>query len=556
MDWLFELHKTQPVAYATGEIALVCLLGMALGSVKFRGLGIGTAGVLFAGLFIGHFTRPVDPDTLNFVKEFGLVLFVFALGLQLGPGFFATLRQQGLRMNGLAAANVLLAAILAPFISLLAGFDPAAVLGIFAGASVNIPALGAATQTLSTLPNITSERLALPALACAVTYPTAIAGSLGVLLLIKRIFHIDPAREAAEIAAKNHRQVEPLERRTLVVNNRNLEGVQLGAVPGRIESCVTISRVRHDGETRIATDATVIRCEDCLTVVGTRAGLDQFERVVGHRCDEDLVIAESGLSSRFVVVTDRDVLGKRVSELNLGARFGIAVTRIRRAGLEMSAVPGLQLQYGDQIQIVGADPDLDKATAIVGNSIKELNEMQFVPFFIGIVLGVILGTVPIAIPGLPQPVRLSLAGGPLIVALLLGRIGRIGRQVWHMPVNTNLAFREFGISLFFAAAGLNAGEHFFATAFSANGLQWLLVGVCVTVIPLVLVGIFARGILKMNFMDLSGLLAGSTTNPPALTFATNFAQSEAPAVAYATVYPLTTVLRILAAQTLAIILFR
>ncbi|MHA3771500.1 putative transporter [Verrucomicrobiota bacterium sgz303538] len=556
MDWLFELHKTQPVAHAVGVLALVCVLGMAIGSLKFRGLGIGTAGVLFAGLVVGHFGDPIDRQTLNFVKEFGLVLFVFALGLQLGPGFFSTLRQQGLRMNGLAAAIVILAAIIAPLIGWLVGFDPAAVLGIFAGASVNIPALGAATQTLSTLPNIASDRLALPALACAVTYPTAIAGSLGVILLIKRIFRIDPAREAAEAAAKNLRKVEPLERRTLVVHNQNLDGMRLDAIPGRVEAGVTVSRVRHNGKTCAATDATAIHREDRLTVVGTQAALDQFERVVGQRCDEDLVLAESGVASRRIVVTDRDVLGRTVDELNLDDRFGVAVTRIRRAGLEMSAVPGLQLQYGDQLQIVGTDADLDRATTAVGNSIKELNETQFIPFFIGIVLGVALGTLPFSIPGLPQPVRLSLAGGPLIVALLLGRVGRIRRQVWHMPANTNQTFREFGISLFFAAAGLSAGAKFFSTAFSAIGLQWLLVGMCVTVIPLVLVGIFARGVLKMNFMDLSGLLAGSTTNPPALTFATNFAQSEAPAVAYATVYPLTTVLRILSAQALAIILFR
>jgi putative transport protein len=222
----------------------------------------------------------------------------------------------------------------------------------------------------------------------------------------------------------------------------------------------------------------------------------------------------------------------------------------------MSAVPGLRLQFGDQAQIVGVPDDLDKAAAAVGNSLKELNETQFIPFFLGITLGVVLGTLPIALPGVPQPIRLGLAGGPLIVALILGRVGRIGRQVWHMPVNTNLAFREFGIALFFAAVGLGAGAKFFATVFSATGLQWLLAGACVTVVPLMLIGIFARAVLKMNFMDLSGLLAGSMTDPPALAFASNIAGSDAPTVAYATVYPLTTLLRILSAQVLAIVLFR
>lgn len=332
--------------------------------------------------------------------------------------------------------------------------------------------------------------------------------------------------------------------------------MRLDAIPGRLESGVTISRVRQENEIRAATDATVIHCGDRIAVVGTRVGLDQFERVIGQRSDEDLVLAESNITFRRVVVTDRSVLGKTVGELDLDDRFGVAVTRITRAGIEMSAVPGLRLQFGDMMQIVGREEDLDKAAAVLGNSIKELNQTHFVPFFIGIVLGVVVGTMPIAFPGVPQPVRLSLAGGPLIVALVLGRIGRIGRQVWHMPVTANLAFREFGIALFFAAVGLSAGPKFFATAFSAIGFQWLLAGACVSVLPLLLIGIFARAVWKMNFMDLSGMLAGSMTNPPALTFATNIGCSDAPNVAYATVYPLTTLLRILSAQVLAIILFR
>jgi putative transport protein len=556
MTWLFELHKTQPVAFAVGMLAFVCVLGMGLGSVKFHGIGLGTSGVLFAGILVGHFGEDVDHHTLEFVKEFGLILFVFTIGLQLGPGFFAALRQQGVKMNALAAAIVVLGALGAPLAGWLAGFDPAAVLGIFSGASTNTPSLGAASQTLGTLPGINPDRLTLPALAYAVTYPTAIAGIIGTLLLLEKILRIDPAREAADFAAKNRRQVEPLERRTLVVTNQNLNGLRLDAVPGRLESRVTVSRVRHGDETHAATDATVIHRDDLLAVIGTPAGLDQFQRVIGHRSDEDLVLAESGVTFRRIVVTDRDVLGKTVGELNLDERFGVAVTRVTRADLEMSAVPGLRLKFGDQLQIVGRDTDLDKAAAAVGNSLKELNETHFIPFFIGITLGVALGTMPIPFPGLPQPIKLGLAGGPLIVALILGRLGRIRRQVWHMPVNTNLAFREFGIALFFAAVGLSAGTKFFATAFSPTGLQWLIAGACVTVLPLLAIGVFARVVLKMNFMDLSGLLAGSMTDPPALAFASNIAGSDAPTVGYATVYPLTTLLRILSAQVLAIVLFR
>lgn len=554
MNWLLELHRTQPVAQAVGAIALVCVVGMALGSLKFRGIGLGTAGVLFAGILAGHFGKPVESHILEFIKEFGLILFVFTMGLQLGPGFVAALRQQGIKLNILAASVVILAALGAPLLGWLAGFDPAAVLGVFAGASVNIPALGAATQTLSTLPGIAPDRLGLPALACAVSYPVAIAGSIASLLIVKRIFRINPREEAAAFAARQNRKAEPLERRTLVVTNPNLDGVRLDSVPGRIESGVTVSRVCHNGETSVAARALILHAGDRLAAVGTRAGLDQFERVVGQRCSEDLVLADSPITFRRVVVTDRAVLGKTVGELHLDERFQVAVTRVTRADMEMSAVPGLRLQFGDQVQITGTSADLDEAAAALGNSLKELSATHFIPFFIGIVLGIVLGTLPIAVPGLPQPVKLGLAGGPLIIALLLGRIGRIRRQVWHMPVNTNLAFREFGIVLFFAAVGLDAGADFFAAAFSPTGLRWMLAGAVVAVVPLLLIGIFARAVWKINFMDLSGLLAGCTTNPPALAFASNMAGSDAPSVAYATVYPLTTLLRILFAQVLAIVL--
>src|SRR5436190_12476616 len=269
MSWLFDLHKTQPVAHAIGALAFVCVLGMALGSLKFRGIGLGTAGVLFAGIVVGHFGDPVDQHTLHFVKEFGLLLFVFTIGLQLGPGFFAALRDQGVKLNLLAAAIVILGAVSAPLIGSLAGFDMAAVLGIYSGAVTNTPSLGAGSQTLSTLPNISPDRLALPALGYAVAYPMAIVGIIGTLLLLKQIFRIDPAREAAEFAAKNRARVEPIERRTLMVKNPNLEGIRLDAIPGRIESGVTIARVRHGTETVIATDATVIHTNDRLAVVGT-----------------------------------------------------------------------------------------------------------------------------------------------------------------------------------------------------------------------------------------------------------------------------------------------
>jgi putative transport protein len=389
-----------------------------------------------------------------------------------------------------------------------------------------------------------------------VTFPTAIIASIGTLLLIERMFAIDPVREAEEFADRNRVRVDPLERRTLVVTNPNLDGLRVERLPGCREAGVTISAVRRDDQTYVANDTLVIRRGDRMAVVGTHAGLDQFERIVGQASDEDLARLTSGITMRRVVITDRSVIGRTVADVNLGGRFGAVVTRITRADLEMSAVPDLRLQFGDMVNIVGPDDVLDQASAALGNSLKELNETHFIPFFIGIFLGIALGTLPVAVPGLPHPVRLGLAGGPLIVALVLGRVGRIGPLVCHMPTSANIAFRDFGVALFFAAVGLDAGAKFFSTVFSVTGVRWLLAGAGLTVAPLLIVGSFARVVWKMNFMDLSGLLAGSTTNPPALAFAANIAHSDSPSVAYATVYPFTMLLRVLSAQVLALTLVR
>jgi putative transport protein len=558
MNWLFQLHNTQPVAHAIGALAFVCLAGMALGSIKVRGIGLGTAGVLFAGLIAGHFGKPVDHATLDFVKEFGLILFVFTIGLQLGPGFFAALKREGLRFNALAAGIVLLGAALAVGIGRLLKLDFAVVLGMLSGATTNTPSLGAAQQTLAALPGVTEDRLALPAVAYAVCYPAAIAGIIGTLLVVKGLFRIDAVKEAEAFRAEQRSRHEPLEHRTLVVENPNLAGVAIEAIPSRAEAGVTISRHRGAGETKVqvATASTSLQPGDRIAAVGTRAGLDQFQRVVGRRSDEDLRQAPGDVAYRRVVVTHKAVLGKTVGELALDERCGAVVSRVTRADIELTAVPGLRLQFGDMVQTVGDEESLKTAEKLLGNSVKELNETHFIPLFIGILLGIIAGTMPIAFPGLPQPVRLGLAGGPLIVALLLGRFGRIGRLVCHMPVNANLAFREFGIALFFAAVGLAAGPKFFASVFSSNGLVWLGAGLCVTILPLLAGGVLGRAVLKMNFTVLSGLLSGSVTDPPALAFANNLAKSDAPTVAYATVYPLTTLLRILCAQILALTLIR
>ena len=558
MSWLFQLHATQVVAHAIGILALVCAAGMALGSVNIRGIGLGTAGVLFAGILVGHLGKPVDHATLDFVKEFGLILFVFTLGLQLGPGFFAALRQAGLRVHALAGGVVLLGALLAVILGWLLGMDPAAVLGMLSGAVTNTPSLGAAQQTLSILPGVTQDRVALPALAYAVSYPAGIAGIIGTLLLLQGLFRIDARAEAAAFEAQQRGRAEPLENRTLVVTNPNLTSVAIEEIPFLAETGVIVSRHRRVGESEIraAAGRTLLQHGDSILAVGAPKMLDQVQRAVGRRSEEDLLRAPGKVAQRRIVVTRKDVLGRTVGELALDARCGTVVSRVTRADIELTAVPELCLQFGDMVRVVGDEEGLRCAERLLGNSVKELNETHFIPLFIGILAGIVVGTLPIPLPGLPQPVQLGLAGGPLLVALVLGRIGRIGRLASHMPMNANLAFREFGIALFFAAVGLGAGPTFFASVFSANGLLWLGAGLCVTVLPLLAVAVFARAVLKMNFAVLSGLLAGSMTDPPALSFATGLAGSDAPTIAYVTVYPLTTLLRILMAQVLALILIR
>jgi putative transport protein len=554
-EWLSHLHESHPVAHAIAVLSLVALTGMALGSLKIRGVRLGVAAVLFSGILVGHLGESIDPRVLEFTKDFGLILFVFTIGLQLGPGFFAALRSQGLTLNLLALAIVLLGTGATVAMAAVFGLDRCIVPGLLAGAATNTPSLAAGQQALAALPGISEDRAALPALAYAVAYPMGAFGVIGCILLLKRLFRIDPQKEAA--AARTARQSSAsLERRTLVVTNPGLVGTRMGDIPGRRESGVIISRVRPagGGEVLVAIDSTEVHLGDALLAVGPRFALDQLQRVVGAATDENLLEAPGEVSHRRVFLTNRSALGKTVPELALDQSFGVVVSRITRSDLEMTAVPGLRLQFGDSLQIVGPAERLDKAAASLGNSVRALNETHFVPLFAGILVGVLVGTVPIAVPGLPTPLRLGLAGGPLIVAMIVGRIGHLGPLVWHMPTNANLAFRELGIVLFLASVGLIAGPRFVEMAFSPTGAVWLLAAACIAWVPLLIIGILARQWLKLDFATLSGLLAGSTTNPPALAFANALSGSDTPSVAYATVYPLTMILRVVIAQVIVLIL--
>jgi len=555
MEGFTDLATRQPIAHAILVLSVVIVAGLAVGGIKHRGIGLSTVGVLFSGIVAGHFGWVIEPSVLHFVKEFGLILFVFTIGLQLGPGFFAALRRDGLALNSLAALTVLLGALVTLGLAWL-GISPFAALGLFSGATTNTPSLGAAQQTLQTLSATAQAQAGLPALAYAVAYPVGILGIIGALLILRAVFRINPEAEAEAFNRQRHAGIEPLTRVNLVVENTNLAGLSLGEIPGRHETGVVISRYRRAGdpEAHNATDETVVQPGDILLAVGTAKNLERFQRVVGRRSEVDLLKTPGVITFRRVLVTRRNVLGKTVDELGLDQLYNVTVTRVTRADIEMTAVPELRLQFGDQLYLVGDEASLAKAEHLVGNSLREMNATHFVPVFTGIALGVLAGLVPIHFPGLPVPVKLGLAGGPLVLAILLARIGHFGPLVWHMPITANLAFRDLGITLFLACVGLGAGGKFFATVFAGTGLAWLGAATLITMLPLLLVGGFARRWLKLNYMSICGLLAGSMTDPPALAFASSIGRSDAPSVAYATVYPLTMLLRILSAQVLALIL--
>jgi len=372
---------------------------------------------------------------------------------------------------------------------------------------------------------------------------------------LRAIFRIRTEEEVAEFEKARRSQTPPLKRRSLTVTNANLHGLTIARIPGLRDSGVVISRIQHaeNGEVHVATGGETMHTGDTILAVGTKEGLDDLQRIVGTRSENDLLNNATGILYRRIIVTRKEPLGKSLRQLALHTTYGVIVTRIQRGDLEMAGSPETRLQYGDTLQVVGDQQGLDQAAALLGNSPKDLGHTNFLPVFLGLALGVTAGLIPLAIPGLPVAVRLGLAGGPLVIAIILSRIGQIGRVVWYMPEGANLALRELGIILFLACVGLKAGSKFIPTLMSPQGLSWLVAGFCITVIPLLVVGVVARLVMRMNFVTLSGLIAGSMTDPPALAFANAMTKSDAASVSYAAVYPFTMLLRILCAQLLVLL---
>jgi putative transport protein len=559
MHWLLELIRTPSVAQSAVLLSLVIGVGLALGSVHVRGIGLGIAGVLFAGLVAGDLLRRtgvhVEERMLDFAREGGLVLFVYTIGIQVGPGFVASLRRNGLPLNLMAASVVVLGALLTVAIVWVGLVRVPVAAGLLAGATTNTPSLAAAQQALKDVPGARPVDAALPGMAYAVAYPFGILGILLTMVLTKAIFRIDPRAESDALSAMARRERPEIGTVTLEVTNPNLDDVPLARLPLHEDSGVVVSRIRKrdDGHTRVAHGDTVVHVGDVLLAVGPRPRLDQLRLIVGREINVNLKDAPAEkITARRILVSKPAALGQTVAELNLGQRFGVNVTRVARADLELPPA-NAPLQFGDTLTVVGEAQAIARVAQELGDSIKQLNHPQIIPLFLGIALGVIVGSWPLHL-GLPAPVRLGLAGGPLVVAILLSRLGNVGPLVWYVSPAANFMLRELGIVLFLACVGIRSGGGFLETLTRGGGLWWIGYASAITLVPLMLVALVARAVYKLNYLTLCGMLAGSTTDPPALAFAEQMSGSDAPSVAYVTVYPLVMVLRVLCAQLIVLLL--
>ena len=549
IELLESVKSISPHAEPILVISLTAILGLLLGSIKIGGMKLGVAGMLFSGLLLGHIGFTLDPHLMAFLKEFGLVLFVFTVGLQLGPGFFNSLKKDGMKLNFLAVLVILLGAAIVFGFGRWMKLDTGVMAGVFSGATTNTPSLGAAQQAMATASH-GAQQATLAAMAYAVAYPFGVIGIILAMVLLRLVFRIDPKKELVQLKAQMSNGISEIQRTCFIIENPNIDGQAIQNVPGLGNEGVVISRIRRKGSEQAqgAFPDTTLHLGDVILAVGP---VEQLQRVglgIGKVVDEDLRKAPSNVVSKRVILTHNEMVGKTLAATEITQRFGVTVSRVSRQDLILTASPDLRLQFGDMLNLVGEESSIEQAGKALGNSIRQLNETSFASIFVGITLGVFLGLYPWSLPGVPVPLRLGLAGGPLIVAILMGRMGRIGPLVIHMPINANTAFRELGIIFFLACVGLGAGGKFAETAFSATGLRWMMLGAAVTTIPLLIVGVIGRKWLKLNYLTLSGVLAGSMTDPPALAFANKLTHSDYPSLAYANVYPLTMLLRILVAQ--------
>lgn len=557
MNWFQELLFGSGVGHSLMILALTIMLGILLGRVKIAGISLGATFILFVGILFGELGMKVDRSLLHFFQEFGLILFVFSIGLQVGPSFFSNFKKGGRTLNLLATLNVVLAVVVTTVIYFLSGVPLQTMVGIMSGAITNTPGLGAAQQAYSEIVGVDDPSIGM---GYAVAYPLGVVGIILSIILIRWIGRVNIKEEEAKLEEERSEEELSAIPISLQVTNPALFGHTVKSLTELLHGRkFVVSRIwkKATDEIHIATIDTVLSEGDRIFVITEQPHIDALIVTVGRKLHIDRkrwILEGSKYISRKLVVTNREINGRTLKSLNLRALYGVNVTRIYRAGVEIVASPNFALQYGDRLNVVGSDAAIDSMEELIGNSIKRLDKPNLVTIFLGIALGILVGSIPIMFPGIPQPVKLGLAGGPLVVAILIARFGYKLKLVAYTTTSANLILREMGISIFLACVGLNAGNGFVDTLVNNGGFVWVGYGLLITLIPLLVVGLLGRFVFKLNYLQLSGMMAGATTDPPALAYANSLSDSDAAAVGYATVYPLTMFLRVLAAQLMIIFL--
>ena len=564
MNWLFDLFAGSTIAHALFVYSIVIAIGVILGKVKFLGISLGATFVLFVGILMGHIGNLISPDeafinhnTLKFIQEFGLILFVFSIGLQVGPSFFSTIKDGGMLLNGLAVCIILLNIVVALAIYFgIGGVAPNEIVGILSGAVTNTPGLGAAQQALiETQGDAAGALNESMAMGYAAAYPLGVVGIILSIILVKVIFKVNIKHDAKEIEDDNANSLLKPHVVTYKVTNKLIFDRSIKRLHDIMDRNFVISRLKkHDGEIVIPVADTIVSEGDLLRVVISEQDEEVFDAVIGPKVEFDWKEEQTPVVSRRIVVTNSEFSGRKLGSLRLPKGYGLNATRVNRAGLDLLASPNLSLHVGDRITVVGQLEDINRLAQRLGNSMKRLDHPNMFTIFIGIFMGIVLGSIPLALPGMSVPMKLGLAGGPLVAAILIGRYGHKIKLVTYTSSSANLMLRELGICLFLASVGLAAGANFANTVFNGTGAKWVLYGFLITFIPLIVVGCVARAEFKLNYCTLMGLISGSTTDPPALAYANKTAGNDAPAVAYSTVYPLTMFLRVVTAQVIVMML--
>ncbi len=553
MDWIKDLFLPGNVSIASTLIlySFVIAAGIYLGKLKFFGVSLGVTFVLFVGILMGHFGYKVDDSIIKFVREFGLILFIFSIGLQVGPGFFSSFKQGGMRLNGLAVLAILLNVAIVLGVYFFGNVnDISALVGVMSGAVTNTPGLAAAQQTISTMAEDGAAQANIMASGYAAAYPLGVVGIIAAMFIIKGIFRIKVDKEVAQLQAEQENsQLKPFIL-SINVTNQLVDGRTLLQLHDIIQCNFVVSRmITTDGQLVIPKSSTEIHIGDRLLIVASMHDADRFKAVLGPEIEMNWESTPTPVYSRRILVTKSEFNGVALGSLRLHKGYRLNATRVNRAGVDLLAAPNLRLQMGDRITVVGDLEDVDRLAQRLGNSMKRLNQPNLITIFVGIILGIILGSINIGFG-----MKLGLAGGPLVVAILLSRFGYKFKLVTYTSTSASMMLRELGICLFLASVGISAGKGFADAVFNNTGMWWVIWGLVITVVPLIIVGCIARARYHINYLSIMGLFSGACTDPPALAYASNSTSNDAPAVAYSTVYPLTMFLRVVAAQTLILLL--